>query len=294
MTNLEKILKLTRIKNALNNKVKNEKIISFDSENELFDYINFNCPEIERKCNSIEDVIDEFETYYFEFEGKHYLVQYDDALGVAYDIAHFNNNNDGLYLDEIKYGHDICRDEFFGYMLGIYDTSIDAFVDITNQMNEIVCGKKWFVNTRIEDELKCALKNAWIYADEEEKDKFIESINELLDKDLNEFDQIIDNISSFRKYRYLEICPFFVDIPNEDSIDRIFELAKDYNQVVNVVNDTLQALIKKTEITEFDVALQLGIVKTKRNVTIINDKRVFDLVVKQLKFNCIEIVKQED
>lgn len=71
------------LKNKLKEYIKNEMIIEFNTLQEMLDYYNYNCPEIEERVASFEDVKRvNGEEYVFKLNNKYYHINYDEALDI--------------------------------------------------------------------------------------------------------------------------------------------------------------------------------------------------------------------
>lgn len=66
----------------VNQYVEEDMITEFDSVQEMLDYLNYNCPEIDQEMKNLNDVKDYFQDYYFAINNTHYLIAYDECLDI--------------------------------------------------------------------------------------------------------------------------------------------------------------------------------------------------------------------
>lgn len=135
--------KNTQLENALKKYIDDDMIMVFDSLQELIDFINYDCPEIEEKVESWDDVKSVLDKYVFYYNKKYYDIMFDEALEVR------NYLPKGHFKILSKISHVESYEIFEAYFEGRIEGQTERFIGelINKYSNEIGCGD-WMLSTK--------------------------------------------------------------------------------------------------------------------------------------------------
>ena len=231
--------KNNKLDSELKKYIEEEMILEFEDFEEIKDYINFNCPEVDEKVESVDDLKRILGKYGFSYEGKYYDIQFDEALKVRDYLPR------GFFEMPQKLKHTDTYDKFEAYVDGMLEgkNSNRARGEIINQYSNLIYKRDWVVKTtsiKSKNDFQCFKDKD--YTDEERKD-FVEDLADFLGKKIN-----IDDPKTWlpflkAKATYVEDIGFAIQDIDEnfdDIISRLYEAIEEYNKLMGCANETIK------------------------------------------------------
>ena len=231
--------KNNKLDSELKKYIEEEMILEFEDFEEIKDYINFNCPEVDEKVESVDDLKRILGKYGFSYEGKYYDIQFDEALKVRDYLPR------GFFEMPQKLKHTDTYDKFEAYVDGMLEgkNSNRARGEIINQYSNLIYKRDWVVKTtsiKSKNDFQCFKDKD--YTDEERKD-FVGDLADFLGKKIN-----IDDPKTWlpflkAKATYVEDIGFAIQDIDEnfdDIISRLYEAIEEYNKLMGCANETIK------------------------------------------------------
>lgn len=274
-------MKNTQLENALKKYIEEEMILEFEDFEEIKDYINLNCPEVDEKVESIDDLKRILGEYGFSYEGKYYDIQFDEALKVRDYLPR------GFFEIPQKLKHTDTYDEFEAYFEGRIEGQTETYIGkLLNEYSQKASKINWVVFTKNIKDKKDLLVFRDDYFGEEEREDFVEELSNYLEKEIN-----IDDPKTWlpflkAKTSCIEDAPHLVIIKEDwdDTLYRMFDDIEKYNELVEYTKKVIEAynyLYKLDVMDSLKIAFTIGkIYDVKESYhTQYDQKMLYDMVI---------------
>lgn len=278
-------MKKTQLENALKKYIDDDMIMVFDSLQELMDFINFDCPEIEQKVESWEDVKSVLDEYVFYYNGKYYDVMFDEALEVRNYLPR------GFFEMPKKLSHTKTYEEFEAFVDGRLEGHNSARFKcyIINEYARIIGENDWVTKAtdiKTKMDFKC-FKYTEDFSEEEQKN-FIEDLRDYLGLESIDIDDPKTWLPRLKQKGYFEDIGFAIQDLEEDfynALDRLYDGIEEYNEWVYRSQEVIAYYNKYyDDYDETSIAFSVGRVCELDN-EIVNhypyeQKKIFEMVKK--------------
>lgn len=234
-------MKNTQLENALKKYMDDAMIIVFESFQELVDFINYDCPEIEQKVETWDDVKSVLGEYIFYYDGIYYDIMFDEALKVRDYLPR------GFFEIPQKLKHTDTYDEFEAYVDGMLEgkDSLRFKSEIINHYSQIIGGKDWVTRaTDIKTKMDFQCFNDTDYYSDEERENFIEDLKDYLELESINIDDPKTWLPQLkRKMPYFEDIGFTTQsLENDfyDTLGRLHDGIEDYNYCIEYAQKVVE------------------------------------------------------
>lgn len=277
-------MKKTQLENALKKYIDDDMIMVFDSFQELIDFINYDCPEIEQKVESWDDVKSVLDEYVFYYNGKYYDVMFDEAL----EVRNYLPRGFFEMPQKLKRANSYKEfDAFVDGMLEVNNSTRNKY-EIINHYSRIIGENDWVIKTtdiKSKMDFKC-----FKYDDfsEEERNTFVENLKDKLGLESIDIDDPKTWLPQLKKEGYIEDIGFDIENIDDsfyDTLYRLYNGIEEYNNIVYLVQNVIAYYNKYyDDYDETYIAFSVGRVCELDN-EIVNhypreQKRVFEMVKK--------------
>ena len=279
--------KFDKLNSELKRYVDEEMILEFEDFEEIRDYINLNCPEVDEKVESVDDLKRILGEYGFCYNGKYYDIQFDEALAIRDFLpkGHFKILSKVSYVESYEI--------FEAYFKGRVEGQTERFIGelINKYSNEIGCGD-WMLSTK-----KIKDKNDFLCFKDREyfdgefgddcREEFVEELSHFLEKEID-----IDDPKTWLPFLKAKFSWIEDDVPHivtikedlENILDRLYDAIIDYNEIIDYSWRIIWAYSDNYEEMELDnlkVAFLVGelynICNDKNNSY--TQKRIYEKVI---------------
>lgn len=278
------VLTNDKFNSTLEKFVEDSMIMEFESFDEIKDFINLNCPDIEEKIESVKDLERVLGEYYFNYNGRFYDIMFDEALEIRDYLPR------GFFEMPQKLKRTNSYKEFVAFVDGMLEVnnSTRNKYEIINHYSQIIGEDDWVIKaTDIKSKMdfKC-----FKYDDfsEDERNTFVENLKDKLGLESIDIDDPKTWLPQLKKEGYIEDISF--DIENIDDsfydiLDRLYNGIEEYNDIVYLTQNVIAYYNKYyDDYDETYIAFSVGRVCELDN-EIVNhypreQKRVFEMAKK--------------
>lgn len=279
------VLTNDKFNSTLEKFVEDSMIMEFESFDEIKDFINLNCPDIEEKIESVKDLERVLGEYYFNYNGRFYDIMFDEALEIRDYLPK------GYFELPCKIKNADSYEKFEAYFEGRIEGQTETYIGkLLKEICEKVKVENWVVFTKdIKDK-----NDLQIFSDdyfgEGEREDFVEELSEYLEKEIN-----IDDPKTWlpflkAKTSCIENAPHLVIIKDDwdDTLYRLYDDIEIYNELVENTKKVIEAyknLYKLDVMDSLKIAFTIGKIYDVKEAyhTQYDQKRLYDMVIESWK-----------